>query len=91
VGERSLTLTPDEPPQPKPKPKDLRGTRLDPDAPLPPEWKAWAIDCYPKLTPRQVVDMWVEFRNYWSDKPGKDGLHVRWFQTWQNNVNRRMK
>lgn len=70
---------------------DVRGSRLSETAPLPDDWKLWAIRCYPKLTAQEVVRIWVEFRNYWSDVPGQRGLHVRWFQTWQNNVHRRMK
>lgn len=70
---------------------DLRGSRMQPDDPLPDDWRRWAIECYPKLTPQAVMALFVEFRNYWSDLPGKAGLKLRWFQTWQNNVHRKMK
>jgi hypothetical protein len=73
------------------KRRDLQGKRLAADAALPDEWKAWAIDCYPNLKPPEVGRMWVEFRNYWSDKPGKDALKLSWRQTWENNVHRRMR
>lgn len=70
---------------------DLRGTRLDPGATIPDEWKTWTIACYPTMSPQEVVSTWVEFRNYWSDVPGAKGLKLRWFQTWQNNVHRKAK
>jgi hypothetical protein len=86
VSENTLRL----PRSARTKRRDLQGTRLAADAALPDEWKAWAIDCYPNLKPPEVGRMWVEFRNYWSDKPGKDALHLSWRQTWENNVHRRM-
>jgi hypothetical protein len=76
----------------KRKPPDpvLRGTRLEPDAPLPEPWRDWACEIA-GITPQRAVQIWVEFRNYWSDRPGKDGLKLRWFQTWQNNIHKRIE
>lgn len=92
-GETRFALaspSPTDAPKPQARP-DLRGSRMEPESPLPDAWRSWTIECYPKVTPHAVMAMYVEFRNYWSDVPGKQGLKVRWFQTWQNNVHRRMK
>ena len=71
--------------------RNLHGTRLERDAPLPGEWQAWAIACYPLLTPQRVMRMWIEFRNHWSEVPGKAGLKLTWRGTWENNVHRAMR
>ena len=43
------------------------------------------------ITPQRAVQIWVEFRNYWSDLSGDRGIKLRWFQTWQNNILKRME
>jgi hypothetical protein len=70
--------------------KALKGTRLEPDAPLPEPWRDWACEVA-GITPQRAVQIWVEFRNYWSDLSGDRGIKLRWFQTWQNNILKRME
>jgi uncharacterized protein YdaU (DUF1376 family) len=60
-----------------------RGTRLDPDWVLPPEWEAWAIAEKPGIDPRKTA---AHFRDYWIAIPGQKGVKLDWQSTWRNWV-----
>ena len=72
-----LVATPDDEPAPKPK----RGTRLDPSF-VPSETSRATI-----LAERPGIDLrdqHARFVDYWTAKPGKDGLKLDWDATWRN-------
>jgi uncharacterized protein YdaU (DUF1376 family) len=66
-----------------PKKSSAKGKRL------PPDWKPsdtdWNEAC--RLLGRQKAELELaKFRDYWPDKPGKDGLKIEWNGTWRNWV-----
>lgn len=63
----------------------LRGTRLDPNAPMPDEWREWAVAAF-GITPQHATRQYHEFRDYWIDVPGAKGLKLRWFPTFKNRL-----
>jgi uncharacterized protein YdaU (DUF1376 family) len=65
------------------KPKVVRGTRLDPLFPFPPEWAEFCKEKRPDLVPREVFE---SFRDYWIAKAGQAGVKLDWDATWRNWV-----
>lgn len=65
------------------KPKVMRGTRLDPLYPFPPEWAEFCKEKRPDLVPREVFE---SFRDYWIAQPGQKGVKTDWDATWRNWV-----
>jgi uncharacterized protein YdaU (DUF1376 family) len=65
------------------KPKVVRGTRLDPLYPFPPEWSEFCKEKRPELVPREVFE---SFRDYWIAQPGQKGVKTDWDATWRNWV-----
>lgn len=65
------------------KPKVVRGTRLDPLYPFPPEWAEFCKEKRPELVPREVFE---SFRDYWIAQPGQKGVKTDWDATWRNWV-----
>ena len=61
----------------------MRGTRLDPLYPFPPEWSEFCKEKRPDLVPREVFD---SFRDYWIAQPGQKGVKTDWDATWRNWV-----
>jgi hypothetical protein len=85
--ERS-TASPAAPPtreQPPDIPENLdrrKGERFALEA-LPDDWRAFCKAERPELDPDRIF---VEFRDYWIARPGKDGRKLDWFATWRNRV-----
>jgi hypothetical protein len=61
-----------------------RGTRLPTDWVLPKAWGEWALEKYPHWTADTVRAIASKFKNYWTDKTGKDATKVSWKGTWEN-------
>lgn len=61
-----------------------RGTRLPTDWVLPKAWGDWALEKYPHWTADTVRAIATNFKNYWTDKTGKDATKVSWKGTWEN-------
>ena len=78
------TLSRERAPEPAPSTKTATGSRLTLST-LPPDWATWALTKRPDLDPQHT---WELFRDYWTAKPGKDGLKTDWFATWRNWVRR---
>lgn len=60
-----------------------KGTRLPEDWQPTPELTAWAKGQRPDLNITQTVE---RFRDYWTAKPGKDGVKLKWDATFRNWV-----
>ena len=66
-----------------------RGSRLAKDLIFPGEWMVFCREQRPDLQPLHTFE---SFKDYWSAKPGKDGVKLDWFATWRNWVrNQKMK
>ena len=65
-----------------------RGTRLASDWLPPEEFVAWALHEQPTWTPQHVQRVGEMFRDYWTSKPGREGLKLDWLATWRNWVRR---
>lgn len=80
-----------ETPAPTPNPKSrgdakaLRGTRMDPSFQCPDHWLDWACEVF-KIDRQRAMREFVEFRDYWTDIPGKSGLKIQWFPTFKNRL-----
>lgn len=69
--------------------KPQRGSRLAKDLIFPGEWMVFCREQRPDLEPLHTFE---SFKDYWSAKPGKDGVKLDWFATWRNWVrNQKMK
>jgi hypothetical protein len=64
-------------------PRAPRGSRLPDDWVLSDELRAWTTRERPDIDAERTAD---EFRDYWTAKPGKDGLKLDWTKTWRNWV-----
>ena len=64
-----------------------KGRRLGPDDPLPDEWRDYAVKVT-GCTHQRAWQVYIEFRNYWSDRPGEGGLKLTWFGTWKNHIDK---
>lgn len=62
-------------------PARSRGTRLPDNFEVTPEMVAWARKHAPGVDIGREL---IKFRNYWTDKTGKDATKVKWVATWQN-------
>lgn len=60
-----------------------RGSRLAKDLIFPGEWMVFCREQRPDLQPLHTFE---SFKDYWSAKPGKDGVKLDWFATWRNWV-----
>lgn len=60
------------------------GSRLSLDT-LPDDWRAYCQRERSDLLPDSV---WQNFRDYWTAKPGKEGLKADWLATWRTWVRR---
>lgn len=65
------------------KKEQRRGTRLNPDSAFTQEWIDFCKANRPDLDPAQVF---AKFSDYWTAKPGKQGIKLDWFATWRNWV-----
>src|SRR5690606_5759602 len=61
-----------------------RGTRLALDA-LPDDWRRFCEQERPDLDPERTFRLFID---YWTAKPGKDGVKLDWEATWRNWVRR---
>jgi len=64
------------------------GERLPNDWTLPEEWIKDALDLRPDWTPQKAQAISEKFRDYWTSRPGKDGLSINWRAVWRNWVRR---
>ena len=78
MDQGSGTMEVERPPQRAP-----RGSRLPADWVLSDDLRAWATEERPDIDAERTAD---EFRDYWTAKPGKDGLKLDWTATWRNWV-----
>ena len=67
----------------RPPQRAPRGSRLPSDWVLSDDLRAWAVQERPDLDADSTAD---EFRDYWTAKPGQDGLKLDWPATWRNWV-----
>ncbi len=51
---------------------------------LPKAWGEWALEKYPHWTADTVRAVASKFKNYWTDKTGKDATKMSWKGTWEN-------
>lgn len=74
------------PPPPGEKPtkaKTQQGTRLPADWTPSPAEREWCRSTL-RWGDNRIDSVAESFRDYWTDKPGKDGRKVRWTGTWKN-------
>jgi hypothetical protein len=64
------------------KNKTIRGTRLDPNQPIPFEWLNWAIE--QGLSKSQAEVEGDKFRDFWAAKTGPNATKLDWPATWRN-------
>jgi len=64
------------------------GSRLGNDWSLPEDWRQDALALRPDWTPRKAQAVSDKFRDYWTSRPGKDGLSTNWRAVWRNWVRR---
>jgi hypothetical protein len=72
----------------EPGQKSPRGSRLHPDLALTDEWMAEAHHIRPELNRQSIAAIFLEFKDHWIGKAGKDGLKADWTATWRNWVRR---
>lgn len=91
TGAGAGSAPPPAPPAPTPAPPPpaagaaaTRGSRLPTDWVLPKAWGEWALEKYPHWTPDTVRAIAAKFKNYWTDKTGRDATKVSWQGTWEN-------
>jgi len=60
-----------------------RGSRLQPDLPLPGLWFRFCKDERPELDPLKTFE---KFKDYWIAQPGQKGVKLDWDATWRNWV-----
>lgn len=75
-----------EPNPPSLRSGGARGTRLPADWVIPEALKAWTLKEQPSWDEAHVAKVAASFRDYWTDKPGKDGVKLQWAGTWRNWV-----
>lgn len=63
--------------------KTNRGSRLQPDLPLPGLWFRFCKDDRPELDPLKTFE---KFKDYWIAQPGQKGVKLDWDATWRNWV-----
>lgn len=62
-----------------------RGTRLTPTREFCARCGTWAMANF-EISRDQAFFEWQSFCDFWTGKPGKDGLKLDWFATWRNWV-----
>ncbi len=70
-----------DPQDDEPAPKPKRGSRLDPDFVPSETSRATILAEHPTIDLR---DQHARFVDYWTAKPGKDGVKLDWDATWRN-------
>lgn len=68
----------------KATPSAKRGSRLDGEWQLPPDWRMWARTNFPAASAEQIDDQAAQFRDYWIAKPGAQACKLDWEATWRN-------
>jgi uncharacterized protein YdaU (DUF1376 family) len=85
----NLKPGPHGPPNPKNGHTKNLGTRLEPGWIIPDDWRTWAIDYRPDLTPENIDREALVFRDYWHSKAGADARKADWPATWRNWIRRK--
>jgi hypothetical protein len=65
--------------------KERGATRFSPDAILPDDWRRWAHERRPDLSPK-IEEVFEVFRNHWISKSGTGATKRDWSATWHNWV-----
>ncbi|WKT59130.1 helix-turn-helix domain-containing protein [Microbulbifer thermotolerans] len=65
-----------------------RGTRLNSDWRLTDEYISAALEINPELSVDAIVQIGLQFRDYWLAKPGQGGVKLDWLATWRNWIRR---
>lgn len=80
-----LHTTQDQLPNTHKKPiSSPKGSRYSADSILTAKWGNIALDLRPDWTNDDVRVEYDAFKDYWTAKPGKDGVKLDWLATWRN-------
>jgi len=61
-----------------------KGKRLPAEWMLPDAWREWALNEFKTWLPETVQREADRFKDFWTAKPGKDGVKSDWLATWRN-------
>lgn len=65
-----------------------KGSRLPADWRLATEQIEWAVGAQPTWDAEHALKIGEAFRDYWTSKPGREGVKLDWDATWRNWVRR---